>query len=509
MTPMTPMSKPEHLRSARQVADAILYEGYLLYPYHQAAQKNQARFQFGVLMPPVFEAVDPSERSAFQAECLVECGDEAAVVVDVRFLHLQHRRVLRADSCGDTDRAAMTEVSELLVGDSEYTAWDEAIEREHRVHRTVAEILGREVEEIARFGAGQTAQDITDSTGTLAGMLLREWDDLRIAVRLGARRVAGPFGALRLSVCVENLSVLATTPRDRGEALASALLAAHALIQVPGGTFVSMTDPPEWAAAEVAACQNTGIWPVLAGPPECRDLMLAAPVILADHAEVAPESAGDLFDATEIDEILTLRTLALTEDEKRAARATDPRAAELFDRLEVLPPEMLDRLHGAIRYLGPAPEGAPGRDRGARAEAAAGTGPDRVPSYGDPFGAEPDVPWWDPGSDSSVSPETDHVVVDGVAVARGSRVRMRPGARRADAQDLFLAGREARVEAVLFDVDQKVHLALTVLDDPAADLNREQGRFLYFGIDEIEPLSEVRSSIHDGVETSEREEGSA
>ena len=87
-----------------------------------------------------------------------------------------------------------------------------------------------------------------------------------------------------------------------------------------------MTDPPEWAAAEVAACENTGTWPVLAGPPDCRDLMLSSPVILYDHAEVAPESGGDLFDATEIDEILTLRTLALTDAEKQAARATDPRA---------------------------------------------------------------------------------------------------------------------------------------------------------------------------------------
>ena len=86
---------------------------------------------------------------------------------------------------------------------------------------------------------------------------------------------------------------------------------------MPGGTFLSMTDPPEWAAAEVAACENIGTWPVLAGPADCRDLLLSSPVILYDHPEVAAESAGELFDATEIDEILTLRTLALTDAEKR------------------------------------------------------------------------------------------------------------------------------------------------------------------------------------------------
>jgi hypothetical protein len=89
-----------------------------------------------------------------------------------------------------------------------------------------------------------------------------------------------------------------------------------------------------------------------------------------------------------------------------------------------------------------------------------------------------------------VSPETDHVIIDGVRVARGSRVTMRPGSRRADAQDLFLAGRTAVVEAVLHDVDGLVHVAVTPEHDPAADLQRSHGRFLYFAPDEIEPIGQ-------------------
>ena len=232
--------------------------------------------------------------------------------------------------------------------------------------------------------------------------------------------------------------------------------------------------------------------------------MLSAPVILYDHAQVAPESAGDMFDATEIDEILTLRTLALTDGEKSAARSTDPRAAGLMDRLDTMPQEMLDRLHGAIRYLRAAPAApAPGQRSPGRANTGSGltgSGPPRshsaqlVPQAreagpADPFQPEPGVPWWDPGADTSVSPETDQVIVAGVPVARGSLVLMRPGARRADAQDLFLAGRVATVEAVLHDVDGNVHVAVCPADDPAADLHRSHGRFLYFGTDEIEPVS--------------------
>ena len=64
---------PAHLEHARKVADAVLYEGYVLYPYRRSAQKNRTRFQFGVLMPPPYRAVDEHEPSASQTECLMEC----------------------------------------------------------------------------------------------------------------------------------------------------------------------------------------------------------------------------------------------------------------------------------------------------------------------------------------------------------------------------------------------------------------------------------------------------
>jgi hypothetical protein len=197
--------------------------------------------------------------------------------------------------------------------------------------------------------------------------------------------------------------------------------------------------------------------------------MLAAPIILPDHPQVARESPGELYDGTEIDEILTLRTLALSDEEKAAARATDPRAAALIDRVDAMDAPTMAQLHGTIRAM---------------------TSPGAVDTAGTPvIGGEPGVPWWDPGADASVSPGTDFVVVAGQRVARGSRVTLRPGARRADAQDMFLAGRAALVEAVLVDVDDTSYLAVTLADDPAADLQSAHGRFLYFSPDEVEPCA--------------------
>jgi hypothetical protein len=474
---------PDQLDHARRVADAILYEGYLLYPYHQAAQKNQMRFQFGVLMPPAYVRVDPNEASASRTECLLECADDAEVDVTVRFLHLQRRLVKESSADGQ-----LRDVATLTVAGTEVTEWDEATECEQRVQSVVSELLDRDRTVEFHISAEEMSEDLIDSGGRLAGCVVRRRDALDGLILMRAERVAGPYRALRLRLEVLNTTAPSGELRTRDGALAGAFIAAHSLIAVPGGTFLSMTDPPEWAAAEVAACQNVGTWPVLAGPADCTGLMLSSPVILYDHPAVAAESAGDLFDATEIDEILTLRTLTLTDAEKRQARATDDRAAELLDRLDDMPPEMLERMHGAIRYLRAAPAGAPAF--GPASDSDVGfSWATREPSAGEAI-ARPSVPWWDPGSDASVSPETDHVVIDGITVSRDSRVRMRPGSRRADAQDLFLAGRDAVVEAVLFDVDGQVHLAVTPVDDPAADLQRRHGRFLYFAPDEVEPLEQ-------------------
>ena len=460
---------PADLAHARKVADTVLYEGYLLYPYRQSAQKNQVRFQFGVLMPPAYLDVDSSERSASQTECLAECPGSATVELLLRFLHLQRRLVLAAGPDGPR------EVPRLAAAGCEFTTWDEATEREERFSLPVRDLLGAGVRLPFGCRPAETRETIPGGTDGPAGWLVRRQAAAEGEVRVRAERTAGPYGALRLQVRVDNRTPLPAPPQRREEALAHALIAAHTLIGIPGGTFLSLTDPPEWAAAEVAACTNIGTWPVLAGGPGCRSLVLSAPVILPDHPEVAPESAGDLFDATEIDEILTLRTMALTDAEKQEARASDPRAAGLIDRLDGLPPEMLERMHGAIRYLRQVGTGRPGR-------------PPEQAAPPDPA-AQPQTPWWDPGADRSVSPETDHVMVGGVRVARGSRVRMRPGTRRADAQDLFLTGREALVEAVFQDVDGRTHVAVCPEHDPFADLQRGHGRFLYFAPDEIEPIA--------------------
>src|SRR3954454_17507673 len=126
------------------------------------------------------------------------------------------------------------------------------------------------------------------------------------------------------------------TSRTREEALLRSFVSTHTLLGVRGGEFVSLIDPPlPWRDA-AAGCRNVGTWPVLVGEEGQKDAMLSSPIILYDYPLVAPESPGDLFDCTEIDEILTLRILTLTEEERREMSAVDGRARALLERTEAL-----------------------------------------------------------------------------------------------------------------------------------------------------------------------------
>ena len=239
------------------------------------------------------------------------------------------------------------------------------------------------------------------------------------------------------------------------------------MLAVDDGAFVSLLDPPQDARQAIAGCVNDGTFPVLIGS---GDVMLSSPIILYDQPEVAPESPGDLYDATEIDEILALRVLTLTDDEKAEARGTDPRAAAIIDRCDGMSPELWSRLHGAIRPVRPAAE------------------PDPRPE------PEPEaLPWWDPGVDGAVDPWTDSLWIGGEMVTKGTAVRLRPS-RRADAHDLFLAGLDATVAGIFRDVDGNDHVAVTIDSDPATEALAWQGRYLYFHPDELEPLADRQAT---------------
>jgi hypothetical protein len=449
----------DRFEAARAVADAVLYEGYVLYPYRASSRKNQLRWQFGVLAPRAFSEADGSERWSMSTDTLLAPRAGCCVSARVRCLQIRHRAV----EASVDDGTRFVPVASLVVDDTKHMEWEEAVDQILDLPPlALTTLLADGYQEEFRFEGGEETEPIVDPDGAVAGRLVRRRSTVEGVVRVSARPAPGPGPLATVTVTVQNITPWSGGDSRRHEIMARSLVAVHTMLAVDAGLFLSLLDPPEKARTAAAECRSDGAFPVLIGSD---DVVLASPIILYDHPEVAPESPGDFYDATEIDEILALRVLTLTEEEKSEARGTDPRAAAIIDRCDDMPPEIWERLHGALR--------------------SADAEPDPFPVLSTPSAG--DVPWWDPAADAAVDPWTDAVVVGGVTLTKGSAVRLRPS-HRADAQDLFLAGLRATVAGVFKDVDGEDHVAVTVDDDPATDELAWQGRYLFFHPDEVEPV---------------------
>ncbi|WP_326614120.1 hypothetical protein OG949_38410 [Streptomyces scopuliridis] len=497
---------------ARRVADALLFEGYVLYPYRASARKNQLRWQFGVLVPPAWQDAG-GEHTWQRTECLLEPRRADRLLVELRFLQVRRRSVERLSPDGES----WTEVAELDLPDRVLVPWDEGEEERVELDVPLDRLAGEGHTLRFELPGGVEHEPVHDGAGGVVGRLVRHSRPLTGEIRLTTEPLPGPYGALRLTATVRNVSAWTPGPGerdDRESALPHSLIGAHLLLGLPGGRFLSMADPPEWARPAARTCHSEHTWPVLACGAGRDEVMLSSPIILDDHPEVAAESPGPLYDATEIDEILSLRTAALTEREKREARGTDARAAEVIDLVDGMPAEVWERLHGAIRGLrevtgeltgGRAGRTSAGDVTGGPLPGDPGIDLTVVPPYAEPPAAGlrlptgPGLPWWDPAQDATSAPGRGTVTLDGQVLGTGSRVVLKPGLRRSDAQDIFLAGRTATVEAVLEDFDGETHIAVTVDGDPGTDVRREQGRFLYFRPDEVDPVPEPgRAPARDG-----------
>ena len=326
-----------------QVARAVLYEGYILWPYRRSALKNRQRWTFGGVYPRAHsEGGHADDRWTIQTQCLLEGDAATRLDVTVRFLHVVERRL--AEERGGQRR----EVDELALGAERLLAWDEAAEREMVAAGLTLAALEIGVALPVAVPAGAEEERIAAAADGRVGIVRRSWQALAGSVEVSAARLAP--GLHRLTVRVRN-----TTPWTGGDREAlqrRSFIATHAILRAAGAAFVSLTDPPAALRAAAGACVNEGTWPVLAGDAGDRSTLLSSPIILPDYPRVAPESPGDLFDAGEIDQLLILNVLALSDQEREEMRATDPRAREILQRCAALTPEQLRRLSGAVREFG-------------------------------------------------------------------------------------------------------------------------------------------------------------
>jgi hypothetical protein len=416
--------EPASFESARAIADAVLLEGYVLYPYRSCSTKNRYRWTFGVLAPRAWSEAGGCEPSWLEAQVLVEVATGATPRLRgrFRFLHVVDRRIEVAD--GDGYRAT----ERLEVDGRVLVPWEEGEIREIDFELDVDPGRG---EHVVPFTAApdEDIELLVDAHHRVVGRIVRARAAVEGTIRVRSEHVARELR--RVSVRVENLTA-SPVDAERAVVMHASCISAHVLLAVDDGQFVSLFDPPPHAQSAALECTSVRAYPVLAGEEGRSDLMLCSPIILYDHPRIAPESPGDFFDATEIDAMLALRTRTLTPDEKVLARATDPRSAAILDRVDRLDHDALTRMNGVMR--------------------------DRRP----------------------VAPPS--------RFAPGVRVRLRPdrAGRRTDAQDLLYAGRSAVVESVRHDVDGREYLLVTIDDDPAAEMRRARGIFHHYDPDEVD-----------------------
>ena len=331
----------------------------MLYPYRPSAVKNRQRWNFGVVYPRAYSLAQRGAAAAtdawqLQTECLAQGDAQTQLDVRVRFLHLSARSVGElAPTSLDTPFGDLhfRIVDAIDVCGRRLHTWQEVVEREVEALALPLQALTAQPARLDfQFPASQERKILRDEGGRVVGIVAHEQEGVEGTIELSAAVV--DTGVYKLTVRVVNLTPFASEGEaSHDEALLRALVSTHAVLHARGGAFVSAVEPPEALSEAVAACQNIGSWPVLVGEAGARDAVLASPIILYDYPQVAPETSGDLFDATEIDELLTLRIMTLTEDEKREMREVDERARQILDRTEMFPAEHLMKLHGAVRGL--------------------------------------------------------------------------------------------------------------------------------------------------------------
>ncbi|AXC10338.1 hypothetical protein ACPOL_0987 [Acidisarcina polymorpha] len=418
---------------AEKIAAAVLYEGYMLYPYRATSTKNVQRWNFGTLYPREYaESQRPVESYRLRTECLIRSDGNAAVDVRIRFLQLFRQQKKSASQ------------------------WDEGIERSYELKDLrLNDLVDQPLHHRFHFEAPSPASMDEACAASLAR---------HISGQVIVKAEAVQARIHKLSLEVANVTHLEDSPeRSRDEAMLQAFISAHLLLGVTRGEFISLLDPPENVQEAVAGCRNDGVFPVLVGQEGQRSMMLCSPIILYDYPQIAPESEGDFFDGTEMDEMLALRVLTLTEEEKQEMRTVDDRARKILERTETLPEDFLSKVHGAIRGMRPSSEGRPGD-----------------------FG----LGEWDPLADR---PAVKSVRIGGIEVRAGDRVRLWPR-KNADILDMALKGKIALVEAIEQDFEDNIQLAVVLDDDPGREFGmmRQPGHRFFFAPMEVEPYATER-----------------
>lgn len=337
----------------KKIADAVLYEGYMLYPYRASAVKNRQRFNWGVLAPKSYsEAQKGTENCQMQTEVLALGDARSEIDIKLRFLHIREREVYHIDEISGDFRA----VESIKIGDQIFQTWQEAVECEVEISSINLKKSDKRINLTAfSFPANEETETLRDLDEKVAGKIVRRQQTIEGAIEVqveeqNRKSQIADRKLFKITVRISNITPFENAiDKTRDEALAHSLVSTHTVLFAQNGEFISLLEPPDEFSEAIASCKNIATYPILVGENGELDCFLSSPIILYDYPEIAPESAGDLFDGGEIDEILSLRIMTMTDEEKREMQSVDERARKMLERTENLSAEQLMKMHGILR----------------------------------------------------------------------------------------------------------------------------------------------------------------
>jgi hypothetical protein len=329
---------------AQAIADASLYDGYLLYPHRPSSRRDQAWWQVGVLTPRAFGEARGEERCSVRTECVVDPGPKSRLVVRVRCRQVQCRDI----EAIERDTGDFVPVDTVEVDEKRFVAWDEMVDQ--HVDLAPLDLLAggeRQLQERFTFTPAEDTELVRSANGTLVARIIRRRQSVegRVLVSIGPADGDGSY--LKVNVTVENSTGWSGDATRREHIMDRSMIGVHTMLAVDGGVFVSLVDPPDAARQAVAGCSNDEACPVLIGED---DVVLSSPIILHDHPEVVRDGLGDLY---EVDQLFPIPASALSDDDETefGARLRDhPQAARAEGR-PTWPAERWERLQGAVRAL--------------------------------------------------------------------------------------------------------------------------------------------------------------
>ncbi|MEO7294341.1 MAG: hypothetical protein ABIW34_14630 [Ginsengibacter sp.] len=318
-----------------ELTRTLLYEGYSLFPYHRSAIKNQKPVPFGVIYPKDYNTYNQHSHAAMQSECIVTGGDDLSINIIVRFLHLIKTEVLKQNNEKEN------EVDDVVAG------W-QTIEREiNSGNLLITELIKNRKEFPIRFDKMNEDRYVYDDSDNVKAKRINSASEIKGNVIIEASTVENMKNTFRIRVNITNTSSIVNADViARDEALCQSFLSTHIILKSANGEFISGQNPAENFKQAIAQCKNTGTWPILVD--ESNTTMLCSPIILYDHPQINPQSKGDLFDSTEIEEALMLHFAVMSDDEKNRIADSDEKLKAMLNKVGMVTPEEMIGLHGGM-----------------------------------------------------------------------------------------------------------------------------------------------------------------